>query len=80
MLRHLRTPEICKRRILKFDFLENEKSFRSELENIFPSLASAFFRLKKQTSISVADTTFKELLRKDSSSSKMLLFNKVAPH
>ena len=73
------TSEICKRRILKFDFLENEKSFRSELENIFPSLTSAFFRLKKQTSTSVVDTTFKELLRKDSSSSKMLLFNKVAP-
>ena len=58
MLRHLMTSEICKCKILKFDFLENEKSFRSELENIFPNLTSAFFRLKKQNSTRVDDTNF----------------------
>ena len=29
-------------KILKFDFLQNEKSFQSKIKNIFPSLTSAF--------------------------------------
>ena len=29
--------------MLKFDFLENEKSFRSEIKNIFPSITIAVF-------------------------------------
>ena len=29
---------------LKFDFLENEKNFWSEIKNIFPSFARAFFK------------------------------------
>ena len=28
---------------LSFDFLENDKSFRSEIKNIFPSFTSALF-------------------------------------
>ena len=42
MLMHLITSQIRKCKILKFDFLENEKSFSSEMKNIFPSLTSAF--------------------------------------
>ena len=41
---------------LKFDYLKNEKSFRSEVKNIFPCFTNA---LKKQTSKKVAETTFK---------------------
>ena len=43
---------------LKFNFLENEKSFQSETKNSF-SQFHLLFRLKKQTSKNVADTTFK---------------------
>ena len=45
-------------RILKFGFLEDEKSFWSETKNIFPSLTSAPVWIKKQTSKNVADITF----------------------
>ena len=46
-------------KILKFDFLENKKSFWSEMKKkIFVSWLLSF-RLKKQTSKNVADTTFK---------------------
>ena len=31
-----------KSKILKFDLLENEKNFWSEIKNIFPSLTNAF--------------------------------------
>ena len=44
---------------LKFDYLRKEKSFRSEIKNIFPYFTSALFRLTKQISKNVADTTFK---------------------
>ena len=47
--------------VLIFDFLENEKSFSSEIKNIFPSFTSAFFSTQKQTSKNVVvDTTFTE--------------------
>ena len=46
-------------KILKSDFLENEKSFWSEIKNIFPIWQVLSFRLKKQTSKNVANTTFK---------------------
>ena len=49
-------------KILKFDFLGNEKSFWSEIKKtffLFPQVVS--FRLKKQTSKNVVDTTFKAL-------------------
>ena len=53
--------EIWIPKILKFGFLENGKNFWSEIKNIFPSSTSSlfYFRLKKQTSKNVADTTFK---------------------
>ena len=38
--------------VIKFDFLENEKNFRSEVFS---------FRLKKQTSKNVLEATFKEI-------------------
>ena len=44
---------------LKFDYLKNEKSFRSEIKNIFPCFTNAFFRYTKQISKNVADVTFK---------------------
>ena len=51
---------------MKFDFLENGKSFWSEIKIIFPSLISKviLFRLKKQTSKKVADTTFNYIIIK----------------
>ena len=44
---------------LKLYYLKNEKSFWSEIKNIFPCFTSAFFRHTKQTSKNVANTTFK---------------------
>ena len=39
--------------------VENNKSFWSEIKNIFPCFASTLFTHTKQTSKNVADTTFK---------------------
>ena len=36
--------EIWIPKILKFDFIENEKSFWSEIKNTFPSLTSVLFQ------------------------------------
>ena len=49
--------------MLKFDYLKNEKSFRSEIKAFF--LVSNFlsFRDTKQTSKNVADTTFNSCLQ-----------------
>ena len=47
-------------KILKFDFLKNDKSFWSEIKNILLCLTSALLKLKKQTSKNVADATFKD--------------------
>ena len=44
---------------LKSDYLKNEKSFRSEIKNIFSYFKSALFRHTKQTSTNVANATFK---------------------
>ena len=44
---------------LKFDYLKNEKSFWSEIKNIFPCFTSVLFT--KQTSKNVADTTFQSI-------------------
>ena len=41
---------------LKFDYFKNEKSFRSEIKNIFHCFTSALFRHMKQTNKNVADT------------------------
>ena len=46
---------------LKFDYLNNEKSFWSETRNIFFVWQVLSFRLKKQTSKNIADTTFKAM-------------------
>ena len=35
--------EIWRSKVLKFDFLENEKSFRSEIKNIFRCITSIHF-------------------------------------
>ena len=44
----------------KFDFLENKKSFWSEIKKTFFLVWQVLsFRLEKQTSTNVADTTFK---------------------
>ena len=48
--------EICKCRILKFDFSENKKSFWSEKKTVFLVWQVL---LLKQTSKNAADTTFK---------------------
>ena len=45
---------------LKFDYLKNKRSFRSEIKNIFLVLQVPSFRHTKQTSKNVMDTTFKE--------------------
>ena len=42
----------------KFSFVENEKSFLSEIKTIFQILQVFPLRLEKQTSKNVADTTF----------------------
>ena len=44
---------------LKFDYLRNEKNFRSKTENIFPCFTSTLSRHAKQISKNVVDTTFK---------------------
>ena len=44
---------------VKIDYLKNEKSFQSEIKNIFLVLKVLSFRHTKQTSKNVADTTFK---------------------
>ena len=54
--------KISKCRILKFDFLESEKSFWSEIKIFSLVWQTLLFRLKKQTSKNVADTTFKTLV------------------
>ena len=41
-----------------FDYLKNEKSFRSEIKNIFTFSQVLCFRLTKQTSKNVVDTAF----------------------
>ena len=47
-------------KLLKFDFLQNKKSFWSEIRNIFPSFTSGlFFKLEKRTSNNIAGITFK---------------------
>ena len=46
--------------MLKVDYLKNEKSFRSEIKNIFLVSQELSFRHTTQTSKNVADTTFKE--------------------
>ena len=43
MLRHVMTLWHLNIENLKFDYLKNEKSFQSEIENIFPCLTSALF-------------------------------------
>ena len=43
---------------LKFDYLKNEKSFRSEIKTFLLVSQVLSFRHKKQTSKNVADTTF----------------------
>ena len=48
MLRHLMTSQNLTCRILKFDFLENEESFSSEIKNIFPIWQVLSFRLKSK--------------------------------
>ena len=44
------------------NFLENEKSFWREIKNIFPSAHVVPFRLTKQISKNVVDTTFNSFL------------------
>ena len=45
---------------LKFDYLKNEKSFRSEIKKTLFLVSQVLsFRHTKQTSKNVADTTFK---------------------
>ena len=44
--------------MMKFSFVENEKSFLSEIKTIFQILQVFPLRLEKQTSKNVADTTF----------------------
>ena len=56
--------EIWKSKILKFDFLKNEKSFWSEIKTFFLVWQVLSLRLKKQTSKNVADTTFKKVNKK----------------
>ena len=51
MLRHMRRHDIWISEKLKFDYLKNEKSYPSEIKNVFPCLLSALFRYTKQTSI-----------------------------
>ena len=46
-------------KMLKVDYLKNEKSFRSGIKSIFPCFASALFWHTKQTIKNAADTTFK---------------------
>ena len=45
----------------KFDYLKNEKSFRSETKNIFPRFKVLFCRHTKQSSKNVANTNFKAI-------------------
>ena len=51
--------EIWKSKILKFDFLENEKSFWSEMKTVFLVWQVLLFGLKQNISKNVADTSFK---------------------
>ena len=51
--------EILISKILKFDFLKNEKSFWSETKNVLQISQVLSCRLEKQTSKNVADLTFK---------------------
>ena len=46
--------------MFKFDYLKNEKRFRSEIKAFFLLSQVLSFRHTKQTSKNVADTTFKE--------------------
>ena len=45
---------------LKFDYLEKEKSFQSEIKTFFLVFKMLFFRHAKQTSKNIAETTFKD--------------------
>ena len=54
--------EIWMSQILNFDFLDNNKSFWSEIKTFFLVSQVPSFRVKKQTSKNVADTTFKHFL------------------
>ena len=57
VMKHLELEnEISK--IVKYDFLENEKSFWKEMKDIFPSFTSALFYTLKETSKNLAVTTF----------------------
>ena len=48
---------------LEFDYLNNEKNFRIEIKKtFFLALTVLSFRLIKQTSKNIADTTFNQLL------------------
>ena len=49
---------------LKFDYLKKEKSFRSEIKNIFPGFISAHFQTYKTNSKNVANTIFKNFWSK----------------
>ena len=40
--------EIWKPKVLKFDFLENKKSFGNEIKNAFPSITGALVWLMKE--------------------------------
>ena len=58
MLRHLQRHEIWISKILKFDFLKNEKSFWSTIIFFYQVSQLLSFRLEKQTRANVTDTTF----------------------
>ena len=51
---------------ITFDYLKNEKSFRGEIKNILLVSRVLSFRHKRQTCKNIADTTFNELIKKDS--------------
>ena len=49
--------------ILNFEFLHNEQIFWSKIKNIFLNWQVFSFRLKKQTSKNVAETTFENHMK-----------------
>ena len=53
------TSWIWKSKILKFDFVKDKKGFWNEIKTFILVWQVLAFRLKKQTSNNVADTTFK---------------------
>ena len=52
---------------LKFEYLENEKSFLNEIKNIFHSFWRAIIWWKIRICEKITDTSFKKFLEKDSS-------------